>query len=84
MPNKVLNLVDQINLEQKQDVSAGLLNLTFGYLTKTIWHKFYNCNEDKCWQVIAICCSNIIFKLLFLLLFHIFVMTLQWAFDTAF
>ena len=29
-----LNLRNKINLEQKQDVSAGLLNLTFGYLTK--------------------------------------------------
>ena len=34
--NKLLNLVNKINLEQKQDVSAGLLSLTFGYLTKTI------------------------------------------------
>ena len=42
--NKLLNLVNKINLEQKQDVSAGLLSLTFGYLTKTISHKFYKCN----------------------------------------
>ena len=34
--NKLLNLASKINLEQKQDVSAGLLNLTFGYLTKAI------------------------------------------------
>ena len=33
---KPFNLVNKINLEQKQDVSAGRLNLTFGYLTKTI------------------------------------------------
>ena len=34
---KPLNLANEIlNLEQKQDVSAGLLNLMFGYLTKTI------------------------------------------------
>ena len=36
MPNKLLNLVNKISLKQKQDVSAGLLNLTFGYFTKTI------------------------------------------------
>ena len=34
---KPLNLANEIlNLEQKQDVSAGLLNLMFGYLTKTM------------------------------------------------
>ena len=32
---KPLNLANKINLKQKQYVSAGLLNLTFGYLKKT-------------------------------------------------
>ena len=36
---KSLHLANKINLEQKQDVSAGLLNLTFEYSTKT-------CKED--------------------------------------
>ena len=31
---KPLNLANKINLEQKQDVSVGVLNLTFGLLDK--------------------------------------------------
>ena len=31
---KPLDLANKVNLEQKQYVSASLLNLTFGYLTK--------------------------------------------------
>ena len=33
---KPFSLVNEINLEQKQVVSAGCLNLTFGYLKNTI------------------------------------------------